>query len=90
MKSNRIYIHGNSKIKGDTIPELKRSEIKYCQKFKCYYIPLQVNYKGIEIKLFCIRMRGQQSWKTLITTDLKLGFINTMKYYQIRWSIEVF
>lgn len=90
MKSNRIYTHGNSKIKGDTISELKRSEIKYCQKFKCYYIPLQVNYKGIEIKLFCIRMRGQQSWKTLITTDLKLSFINTMKYYQIRWSIEVF
>src|SRR5680860_1273138 len=26
----------------------------------------------------------------LITTDKKLGFIKAMKYYQIRWSIEVF
>jgi hypothetical protein len=35
-------------------------------------------------------MKGQESWKMLVTTDTKLGFTDAMKNYQIRWSIEVF
>src|SRR5690606_24773773 len=33
---------------------------------------------------------GQEEWKMLISTDRNLSFTNAMKYYQIRWSIEVF
>ena len=57
---------------------------------KCHYISLVFTYKSIELKGFWVRMKGQDSWKLLISTDKKLSFITTMKYYQIRWSIEVF
>ena len=34
------------------------------------------------MKGFWVRMKGQDSWKLLISTDKKLSFINTMRYYQ--------
>jgi len=37
-----------------------------------------------------VKMNGQSQWKLLVTTDRKLSFIKAMRYYQIRWSIEVF
>lgn len=90
MKSNRILEIKGKKVKANLIPELKRKDIKYCNKFKCYYIQLTAEYKEITLKVFWIKMKGQNSWKTLVTTDEKLSFINAMKTYQIRWSIEVF
>lgn len=90
MKSNRILVVNKIKVKASSIPELKRKDIKYCNKFKCYYIPLTAEYKEIRLKVFWVKMKGQNSWKTLVTTDEKLSFINAMKNYQIRWSIEVF
>lgn len=30
------------------------------------------------------------SWKTILSTDLKLSFNETVEIYQIRWTIEVF
>ena len=90
MKTNRIIIVKQKKYKANQIPELKRKQIKYCRKLNCHYIPLQINYKDIEMKAFWIKMKGQQIWKMLICTDKKLTFIKAMKQYQIRWSIEVF
>ncbi|MGK0315087.1 MAG: hypothetical protein ACI86M_001315 [Saprospiraceae bacterium] len=37
-----------------------------------------------------MRMNGQSTWKYLVTTDMTLSFIKTMKLYQIMWTIEVF
>lgn len=90
MKSNRYVIIGAKAFMLNKLPELKRKNIKNCKKFKCQYIPLQVTYKGLELKIFLIRMNGQSRWKTLVTTDTKLSFVKTMKLYQIRWTIEVF
>jgi hypothetical protein len=90
MKTNRIIAIQGNKHKANLIPELKRKQIKYCRKLKCHYIALNINYKGIEMKAFWIKIKGQQTWKMLICSDQKLTFIKTMKYYQIRWSIEVF
>lgn len=42
------------------------------------------------MKGFWVRMKGQARWKLLVTTDLKITFLTAMKYYQTRWSIEVF
>ena len=36
------------------------------------------------------KTKGSETWKMLISTDTDLTFTNAMKYYQIRWSIEVF
>lgn len=90
MKTNRkITISGKEKM-ANLIPELNRQNTKYCSKYKCFYIAEKVEYKGNEIKAFWIRMKGQEEWKMLISTDINLSFTNAMKYYQIRWSIEVF
>jgi hypothetical protein len=90
FKTNRIIEINGKNHKANSIPDLKRKEIKYCKSLKCKYIALNFNYKGIEMKGFWVKMNGQESWKLLICTDTKLTFIKAMKYYQIRWSIEVF
>ncbi len=90
MKTNRLIEIEGRKYKASTISDLKRKQIHYCKSFKCQYIGLTMKYKGIEMKGFWVRMNGQDTWKLLISTDTKLTFIKAMKYYQIRWSIEVF
>lgn len=90
MKANRIIIIKGQKHKASTIPEVKRKDIQYSKIFKCHYIATTFTYKSLEMKGFWVRMKGQNSWKLLISTDTKLTFVTTMKYYQVRWSIEVF
>jgi hypothetical protein len=90
MKSNRyVQIKGKSYLL-NKLSELKRKQIKYSKKYSCFYIPLQVCYKGIDLKIFLIRMKGQSTWKVLICTNPNLSLSKAMKIYQIRWSIEVF
>jgi hypothetical protein len=90
MKTNRKVLLGSKTYLINKLPELKRGKIVNCKKHKCQYISLLVNYKGANIKIFLVRLKGQDTWKCLLTTDTKLSFCNTMKLYQIRWTIEVF
>lgn len=90
MKMNRkITINGKG-YKANTIPEIKRKDIHYSSKLKCHYISMRMLYKEIEMRGFWVRMNGQNTWKLLISTDIKLTFIKAMRYYQNRWAIEVF
>lgn len=90
MKTNRIIEIKGQKYKASVIPEVKQKEIRYCKAFKSHYISFEFTYKNMKMRGFWIKMKGQNSWKLLISTDRKLSFVTTMKYYQIRWSIEVF
>jgi hypothetical protein len=90
MKSNRIIEIEGQKINGNKVPELKRKSIKHNRTFKADYLDFKVIYKGIPMRVFWVKMKGQNNWKMLICTDQKLSFLKAMKYYQIRWSIEVF
>lgn len=90
MKTNRIITVYGKKHKANLVPEIKRKQIKYSKKLKCHYLSQTIDYKGIKMKAFWIKMKGQNTWKMLITTEVKATFITTMKHYQIRWSIEVF
>lgn len=90
MKTNRIVSIEDKKNKANLVPELRRKQIKYSKKLKCHYLTKEINYKGIPLRAYWIKMNGQQTWKMLISSDIKLTFIKAMKYYQIRWSIEVF
>lgn len=90
MKTNRKINYNQKTYMANMIPEIFRKKIVQCRKLKCSYIPLTITYKGIEMKAYWVKMNGQNQWKLLITTDKKLSFIQSMKYYQIRWSIEVF
>lgn len=90
MKSNRkITINGKTYI-ANKIPELRRKNIHYSRKLKCHYISLKMDYKGIVLRGYWIKMKGQQNWSLLISTDAKLSFVKAMEYYKNRWSIEVF
>ena len=90
MKSNRILKIGTKTTNSRNVPELYQKNIKFSQKYKCYYIGLKVDYKGIVLNAFWVKMKGQNTWTMLVTTDKKLSFSTTMEYYQIRWAIEVF
>ena len=55
-----------------------------------YYYEAVVSYKSIgEVKLFMCRYPRQKKWRIFITTDTKLSFVEMMKTYGIRWTIEV-
>lgn len=90
MKTNRMISVQGKDYTANLIPELYRKQIQDCRKLKCHYIPLTINYKGIELKAFWVKIKGQQTWKMLICSDKKLTFIKAMQWYQVRWSIEVF
>lgn len=90
MKTNRIVTIDGKNYKANIVPKTKSKLIHHCRSLKCQYIKLPIIYKDIEMIGYFIRMNGQQDWKLLITTDKGLSFINAMKLYQIRWSIEVF
>jgi hypothetical protein len=90
MKSNRIITIVGVKMNANKVPELKRKSIKFNRVFKAQYIDQIVDYKGNPMRIFWIKFKGQNNWKMLICTDQKLSFQTAMKYYQIRWSIEVF
>ena len=71
---------------------LKRyeKESKTCKGMKAKYIKVTCKYKGIRVNLFFVKMGRSQNWHLLLTNNLTLNFIDLMKVYQIRWTIEVF
>ncbi len=89
MKTNRFIIVKGKRYKINTLSKLRRPHIKRCKRLSCYYIVLDSIYKGVPMKIFLVRMNGQQNWKALCSTDRNVSFIKAMKLYQIRWAIEV-
>jgi Transposase DDE domain len=90
MKTNRSILINGQKMMANLVPNHKRKDIKYCKKYKCNYLTAKIEYKGSKAKAFWVKMKGGENWKMLISTDTDLNFTNAMKYYQIRWGIEVF
>jgi len=90
MKTNRIIVSDGRKYKASTISKIKSKNIVHCKSLKCHYIKMVMTYKDIEMLGYFVRMNGQQDWTLLISTDQTLPFINVMKIYQLRWTIEVF
>lgn len=90
MKTNRKIILNGKTFMANKIPEINLKCIKTSTKLKCQYIKQTIEYKGIPMCAYWIRMKGQTTWKMLISTDLELTFTSAMKHYQVRWSIEVF
>jgi len=90
MKTNRNVTIYEATKKASGVPELKRREVKYNKEFKCFLYASVIIYQGIEMKAFWVKMKGQSDWKMIISTDISLIFRQLMKYYQIRWTIEVY
>jgi hypothetical protein len=54
------------------------------------YYETIVTYKSIgEVKLYICRYPGQKKWRVFVTTNTSLSFVEMMKIYGVRWSIEV-
>ena len=55
-----------------------------------YYLEAVVLLKGKPVKLFFSKKGKNGKWKTFLTTNTDLSFIQMLEIYAIRWSIEVF
>jgi hypothetical protein len=90
MKTYRyIVINGITKT-ASLVPVYKQKDNRFCKKHKCNYPAIRIEYQGNKLKAFWVKTKGSETWKMLISTDTDINFTNAMKYYQIRWSIEVF
>ena len=44
----------------------------------------------MEIRVFFFRKSKKSKWVSLITTDLEVNYLQALKIYSMRWSVEVF
>ncbi len=89
MDKRKYLIDKKELNSNQLITKYERKRGKYSKKNKSHYIPLIVDYKGITVRLFLIRYRNSEKWTILLTSDLRLSFVQAIELYQIRWSIEV-
>jgi len=88
----RKYNHGGEMFSAkDLIKECKaNSNEKRCRSMNARYYELVVDYGDIGlVKLLISRYPGQKDWRVFICTDTTLPFIEIMRIYGIRWSIEI-
>lgn len=55
-----------------------------------YHTECAVKLDGMEIRVFFFRKSKRSKWVPLITTDMKINYLQALKIYSMRWSIEVF
>ena len=72
------------------IANYERTKSKTCRKYKARYFSIMAEYQDVKVKLFFVRFNSHQTWRLLVTTDLKISFTKIMDVYKIRWTIEVF
>ena len=89
-KVKTLFIYRNKKLTYKEIRRLNKKHIKRSKRFNLYYIRTVVDWNGQKVVLYFTRRGKKGNWKTIISTDLKLNFNETIEIYQIRWSIEVF
>jgi hypothetical protein len=61
-----------------------------CRRLGYYYKQAIVKWNGKQVRLFFSKQGKNGKWKTFLTTNTSLSFIEMVKIYQLRWSIEVF
>jgi len=87
---NRKYLlNGKEFNVKQLIIRFSRKKGKYSRKYKSRYISLVVDYKGVLVRLYCVRYNHAKHWTLLLTTDLTLSFVQSIETYQIRWATEV-
>ena len=89
-KVKTLFTYNNKKLTYKEIRRINKKNIKRNKRFNLYYIRTVVDWKGQKVVLYFTRRGKRGNWKTIISTDLKLNFNDTVEIYQIRWSIEVF
>ena len=89
-KAKTLFTYRNKKMTYKEIRQLNKKQIKRSRRFHLHYIKTVVNWNGQKVVLYFTRRGKTGNWKTILSTDLKLSFNETVEIYQIRWTIEVF
>lgn len=89
MDRRKYRVNGKELNSHQIITRNERKNSKYSRKHKSRYITVVADYKGEKVKLFYIKYHNSKNWTLLLTTDLKLKFVQAIEVYQIRWTIEV-
>jgi len=87
---NRKYLTKNGEINAPTLRRQNKHLMKRSKKYRAYYIEQVVEYKGVKVKLFFIRLSKRSKWRLLVTTNTSLKFTEAYELYANRWAIEVF
>lgn len=106
IKSRKIGCHFLGMVKNGTTKYLYKSceltlkmvlnslkhskRASYNKKYRCWFYEVQVELKGIKIKLFYCKTSKRGKWNCLLTTDCNLKFEKAYEIYATRWCIEVF
>lgn len=86
----RKYMTGNGEFNAATLRKKSKHLIKRSKKYRAAYIEMVVEYKGVKVKLFFIRLSKRSKWRLLVTTNTSLNFTEVYELYANRWAIEVF
>lgn len=89
IDSRKYVVYGKEMNSHQIITRDKRRKCQYSRKHRSQYFTVVADYKGEKVKLFFIKYRNSKDWNLLLTTDLKLKFVQAIELYQIRWTIEV-
>jgi hypothetical protein len=89
IDSRKYVVNGKEMNSHQIITRDKRRKCQYSRKHRSQYFTVVADYKGEKVKLFFIKYRNSKDWNLLLTTDLKLKFVQAIELYQIRWTIEV-
>jgi Transposase DDE domain len=90
MNRHKFEYNGKLYTTSGLIALLERKSSHYSRKFKCKYIDVVAHYQGVEFRLFLIKYGTKGKFRAVLTTNVKLDFVEMMNIYKIRWSIEVF
>lgn len=92
-----MYKGAKTKFDADDGKQLTYSQIRErlgkpvrCRSLGYYYKQSVVKWNGQAVKLFFSKQGKNGKWKVFLTTNTTLSFIEMIKIYQLRWSIEVF
>ncbi len=86
----RKYTTADGELNAPALRKQNKHLIKRSKKYRAAYIELVVEYKGMKMKLFFIRLSKRSKWRLMVTTDTSLKFTNAYSLYANRWAIEVF
>ena len=80
--------------KSHTAPALikhldKQGKRKYSRRLRCHYIVADVIFAETKVRLFFVKRSKRGAWNGLMTTDMKLEFLEAYRIYAQRWSLEV-
>lgn len=86
----RKYMTADGELNAPALRKQNKGQMKRSRKYRAAYIELKVEYKGIKMKLFFIRLSKRSKWRLMVTTDTSLKFTEAYALYANRWAVEVF